>query len=60
MSESINRLFVSALTRLRSDTGQGTVEYALVLAVIVGVVAVAVTGLGGAIAGKLNDLAALI
>lgn len=62
MLDRFNTLVVSLFSRveLAREEGQGTVEYALLLAVIVGAVALAITGLGSALAGKLDNVASLI
>jgi Flp pilus assembly pilin Flp len=56
MLDRFNTLVLDLFSRvqLQREEGQGTVEYALLLAVIVGAVALAVTGLGSAIANKLS------
>ena len=40
---------------LKDESGQGMVEYALIIALIAVAVIVAVLALGGAIKGKFND-----
>jgi Flp pilus assembly pilin Flp len=62
MVDRFNSLMLELCSRLqlRREEGQGTVEYALLLAVIVGAVALAITGVGTAISGKLNAVAGLL
>jgi Flp pilus assembly pilin Flp len=59
MLDRINTLVVHLFSRveLAREEGQGTVEYALLLAIVVGAVALAITGLGTAISAKLTDVA---
>jgi Flp pilus assembly pilin Flp len=56
MLDRFNSLVLDLYSRmqLQREEGQGTVEYALLLAVIVGGVALAVTGLGTAIGAKIT------
>ena len=58
MLDRFNTLVLDLISRaqLAREEGQGTVEYALVLAVVVGVVAVAVSGLGTRIGAKLDGI----
>jgi Flp pilus assembly pilin Flp len=58
MLDRFNSLVLDLYSRLqlRREEGQGTVEYALLLAVIVGGVALAVTGLGTAIGQKITTV----
>jgi Flp pilus assembly pilin Flp len=58
MLDRFNRLVLDLYSRLqlRREEGQGTVEYALLRAVIVGGVAFAVTGLGAAIGDKIGKV----
>lgn len=54
MVDRLNTLIVNLFSRvqLRREEGQGTLEYALVLAVVAGAVAAAVALLGGGIHDK--------
>ena len=46
------RTYVSVITRLRDESGQGTTEYAIIVGVLVVIAMVAVT----AFKGKVQDL----
>lgn len=46
------RAYVSVITRLRDESGQGTTEYAIIVGVLVVIAMVAVT----AFKGKVQDL----
>jgi Flp pilus assembly pilin Flp len=56
MFDRLNTLFASVTSRLYAqEEGQAMVEYAFVLAIVVGIaVAALTTGLGAAITSKLN------
>jgi Flp pilus assembly pilin Flp len=62
MLDRFNSLVLDLYTRLelRREEGQGTVEYALLLAVIVGAVAIAIGGIGTAVAAKMTAVANLL
>jgi Flp pilus assembly pilin Flp len=62
MLDRFNTLVVHLFSRveLAREEGQGTVEYALLLAIVVGAVALAITGLGTAISTKLTDVGNLL
>jgi Flp pilus assembly pilin Flp len=62
MLDRFNSLVLDLYSRLelRREEGQGTVEYALLLAVIVGAVALAITGIGTAVANKMTAVANLL
>jgi Flp pilus assembly pilin Flp len=58
MVDRLNTLIVNLFARvqLQREEGQGTLEYALVLAVVAGAVAAAVILLGGAISTKVGTV----
>lgn len=45
------------ISMLRDDSGASAAEYALILAIIGGVIAIAAIGLGGAISGAMDNAA---
>jgi Flp pilus assembly pilin Flp len=59
MVDRFNIFVADLFARLQREEGQGMVEYALVLGVVVAIAAAAAfTGLGDQIAGKFSDVAA--
>lgn len=55
MSELFTGLWVRAANRLYREEGQAMTEYALVLSILAGIVALAAfTGIGAAIVGKIT------
>ncbi len=61
MADVVTRMWISLLTRTQREEGQAITEYALVLALIVGIaVTAAFSGLGTAIENKLSQLSGQI
>lgn len=57
MLSKISDFVVRLVARLRSEEGQALTEYALILSLIAGVSILAVTALGVAISGTLDEVA---
>lgn len=56
MVGKISEFVMGLVARFRSETGQALAEYALILALIAGVAILAVTAVGLAVAGTLDEV----